>query len=244
MYADAVAKITESIFPIFFIQPDDDGYNVGVRGTGFFLDDSGLFLTADHVIANAPADSTVYYYGKVPDEVCEPAVEIEQVARDPAHDLYLGRVRRDYLQPVGLSSEAVRPGTSVCLGGYPMPVLSISAQGALVGSVRRYWQPTFAIDATQVVIGSKTYDGYIVQHACLVGMSGGPVFDMAGKVRGMAAATVTRSVPAPDSELMGLPNGVVIDLEHIEAFLAASGSQLVARTERNGGGRQAACPAL
>jgi S1-C subfamily serine protease len=229
MYADAVAKITESIFPIFFIRPHGDQCDVGVRGTGFFLDDSGLFLTAEHVIAGAPAGSTLYYYGKVPDEVCDPAVEIEHFASDPAHDLYLGRVSRDSLQPVEFSDDPVRPGSSVCLAGYPMPVLSLSSAGGLVGSVRRYWQPTFAIDTTQVVIGKRTYDGYIVQHSCLVGMSGGPVFDMEGKVRGMAAATVSRTVPDPSGSLTVLPNGVVIDLEHIQGFLEAAGSRLAMR---------------
>lgn len=229
MYADAVAKITESMFPIFFDQPQGNLPNVGVRGTGFFLDDSGLFLTADHVITRAPTGSTLYYYGKVPDEVCEPAVEIEHVASDPAQDLYLGRVSRDYLQPVELSNEPVRPGNSVCLSGYPMAVLAISPQGGLVGNVRRYWQPTFVIDVTQAVIGNRTYDGYIVQHSCLAGMSGGPVFDMDGNVRGMAGATLTRTIPEHGDPTV-VPNGIVIDVEHIRGFLEASRS---CRSTRN-----------
>ena len=222
MYADAVAKITESIFPIFFNQWDGDHCEVGVRGTGFFADDSGLFLTADHVVSGAPPGSTLYYYGKVPDDVCEPAVEIQHVASDPAHDLYLGRVCRDALRAVEFSEEPVRPGDSICLAGYPMPVLAVKSDGRLVGSVRRYWQPTFAIDSTQVVIGARTYDGYIVQHSCLVGMSGGPVFDVEGKVRGMAAATVGRTVPDPSGDLAVIKNGVVIDLEHIQRMLHAA----------------------
>jgi S1-C subfamily serine protease len=149
-------------------------------------------------------------------------VEIEHVANDPAHDLYLGRVCRDFLPAVEFCEEPIRPGDSVCMAGYPMTVLSISSERRLVGSVRRYWQPTFAIDTTRVVIGSRTYDGYIVQHACLVGMSGGPVFDIEGRVRGMAAATVSRTVPDPSGSLTVLPNGVVIDLEHIQGILHAA----------------------
>src|ERR671933_279235 len=217
MYADAVARITESIFPIFYIEPQ--GGLVGVCGTGFFVDKSGLFLTADHIMAAAPPGSTMYYYGKAPDDVCEPAVEIEHVASEPAHDLYLGRVSRDYLPPVEVSDQAVRPGDSVCLSGYPMAVLSISAEGALVGNVRRYWQPTFVIDATRAVIDGRTYDGYIVQHACLAGMSGGPVFDMEGKVRGMAAANLTRTIPELDGSPTVVRNGIVSDAEHIRRFL-------------------------
>jgi S1-C subfamily serine protease len=170
----------------------------------------------------------MYYYGKTPDQVCEPAVEIAHVASDPAQDLYLGRVARDYLQPVEVSNEPVRPGNSVCLSGYPMAVLDISPQGGLVGNVRRYWQPTFVVDATQTVSDGRIYDGYIVQHACFAGMSGGPVFDMDGKVRGMAAATLTRTIPSvPGESPTVVPNAIVIDVEHIRRFLEASRSMAI-----------------
>jgi S1-C subfamily serine protease len=53
-------------------------------------------------------------------------------------------------------------------------------------------------------------------------MSGGPVFDVEGKVRGMAAATVSRTVPDPSGSLTVVPNGVVIDLEHIQRILHAA----------------------
>jgi S1-C subfamily serine protease len=217
MYADAVAKIVESIFPIFYVDAGSD--IVGVCGTGFFIDDSGLFLTSEHVMASPPPGSTTFYYGRTPDEVC-PAVEFEHVASDAARDLYLGRVARDDLQPVEISDEPVRPGDSVCLSGYPMAVLDISPEGGLVGNVRRYWQPTFVIDATETVIDGRTYDGYIVQHACFPGMSGAPVFDMEGKVRGLAAATLTRTIPAlPGEAPTVVSNAIVIDVEHIRGFL-------------------------
>jgi S1-C subfamily serine protease len=223
MYGDAVARIAESIFPIFYVEPQSG--LVGVCGTGFFIDDGGVFLTSEHVMASRPSGSTLYYYGKTPDQVCEPAVEFEHVASDPARDLYLGRVARDYLPPVDVSSEPVRPGDSVCLSGYPMAVLDISPQDGLVGNVRRYWQPTFVIDATETVIDGRTYDGYIVQHACFSGVSGGPVFDTKGTVRGMAAATLTRTIPAvPGESPTVVANGIVIDVEHIRGFLEASRS--------------------
>jgi len=221
MYADAVERITESIFPIFFAPPEDTLISMGVTGTGFFVDDNGLFVTADHVMTSAPGGSTMYYYGKVPDDVCQPAVEFERVASDPARDLFLGRITRGYLPPVELSGEAVRPGDSVCLSGYPMAVLASSPDGGVVGNIRRYWQPTFVIDATQALINNRTYDGYIVQHTCLRGMSGGPVFDMQARVRGMAVATLTRTIPEPGGTPTVVSNGIVIDVEHIRRFIDA-----------------------
>src|SRR5215208_5491871 len=219
MFADAIAKLTESIFPIFFTSGEGRDVAVDVCGTGFFVDDSGHFITADHIMNCAPAGSTYYYYGKVPDQLSQAPVEIEQVASDPTRDLYLGRVRRDYLRAVELSAEAVRPGDHVCLSGYPMPVISITAEGGFVGNIQRYWQPAFVIDATQAIIHGRTYDGYIVDRPCFSGMSGGPVFDVAGKVRGMATASLTRTISELDGHPTVVRNGIVVDVEHIRAFV-------------------------
>jgi S1-C subfamily serine protease len=224
VYADAVARIAESIFPIFYIQHDDN--LAGVCGTGFFVGEDGLFLTSDHVMASPPPGSTVYFYGRTPDEVCQPAIELEHVASDPSHDLYLGRVARDDLRPAELSDEPVRPGDSVCLSGYPMADVDISAHGALTGRVRRHWQPSFVVDELEVVLQGRTYSGYIVEHACYPGMSGAPVFDMAGNVRGLAGANLTRTIPSlPDELPTVVANGIVIDVEHIRRFLDTSVSR-------------------
>jgi S1-C subfamily serine protease len=223
VYADAVSEIIGSIFPIFCAGKQGDQDILVVRGTGFFVDDHGLFVTADHFMGPTPPGFTHYYYGQVPDRVCEPAVEIELVARDPTQDLFIGRVTRDYLQPVELADEPVRPGDSVCLSGYPMAVVVSKPEGGFAGNVRRYWQPTFVIDAVQAVISNREYDGYIVQHPCLPGMSGGPAFDMEGKVRGMAVANLTRTIPEPEGNPIVVSNGIVIDVEHIRRFIESAG---------------------
>jgi hypothetical protein len=103
--------------------------------------------------------------------------------------------------------------------------LEISPQGGMVGSVRRHWQPTFVIDETRVVIEGRTYAGYLVEHSCYPGMSGAPVFDMQGKVRGLVGANLTRAIPPlPDQRPTVLANGIVIDAEHIRGFLETSQS--------------------
>jgi S1-C subfamily serine protease len=230
MYADAVARIKESIFPIFYLNHEEK--LAGVCGTGFFVGDGGLFLTSDHVMASPPPGSTTFFYGKTPDEVCDPAVELDHVASDPSHDLYLGRVAREYLAPVELADEPIRPGDSVCLSGYPMADVKISPEGGLVGNVRRYWQPTFAVDEAEVVIQGRTYSGYIVEHACYPGMSGAPVFDMQGRVRGLVGANLSRTVPPlPDELPTVVSNGIVIDVGHIRELLAAPASEPSRRPE-------------
>jgi S1-C subfamily serine protease len=219
MFADAVAMLAASIFPIFYAYENGDGPVIGVSGTGFFVDDNGLFVTGDHIMNCAPAGAKYFYFGNLPDELIQPPLEIERVASDPGRDLYLGRVRRDHLRAVELSGEAVRPGDSICLSGYPMAEVSTNAHGGFVANVRRYWQPTFVLDATQAVVGDRVYDGYMVGHPCFSGMSGGPVFDVEGKVRGMAAATVTRTEPDLEGDPVVVRNGIVLDNEHIRAFM-------------------------
>lgn len=218
-FADAVAKLTASIFPIFYMYGEGQDAAIEVCGTGFFVDDRGHFLTADHIMNCAPAGSTYYYYGKVPNQVSQPPAEIEQVASDPPRDLYLGRVTRDYLRAVEFAAESVRPGDFVCLSGYPMAVISIAAGGRFVGNIQRYWQPTFVVEATQAVIHGRRYDGYIVDRPCFSGMSGGPVFDVEGKVRGMGAGTLTRTIPEFEGEPMIVRNGIVTDVAYIRAFV-------------------------
>src|SRR5919199_1383595 len=219
MFADAVAKLTASIFPVFYAYEREDGPIMAVSGTGFCVDDSGLFVTVDHSMTCAPAGATYYYYGNLPDQLIQPAVEIERVASDPGRDLFLGRVGRNYLRAVDLSGETVRPGDAVCLAGYPMAEVSIKAEGGVVANVRRYWQPTFVLDATQAVVDGRVYDGYLVGHPCFSGMSGGPVFDVEGKVRGMAVATLTRTEPELTGDPTVVRNGIVLDGEHIRAFV-------------------------
>jgi len=221
MFADAVATLTASIFPIFYAYERDDGPILSVSGTGFFVDDSGLFLTGDHVMNRTPADAEYYYFGNLPDELLHAPLEIEYVASDAGRDLFLGRVGRENLRGAELSRAVVRPGESVCLCGYPMAEVSVNASGAFVANVRRYWQPTFVIDSTQAVVGDRVYEGYLVGDPCFSGMSGGPVFDVEGKVRGMAGATVTRTEPQLGADPSIVKNGIVLSVDHILEFIAS-----------------------
>lgn len=219
MFADAVATISASMFPVFYAYEKDEEVVVSVSGTGFFVDDSGLFVTGDHIMNCAPSGAEYYYFGNVPDEMLQAPVEIERIASDPSRDLFLGRVRRDGLRAVDLARDAVRPGDAVCLAGYPMAEVSANEGGGFVANVRRYWQPTFVLDTTQAVVGDRVFDGYLVGHPCLSGMSGGPVFDVGGKVCGMAGATVTRTEPQLDGDPIVVRNGIVLDHRHIRVFV-------------------------
>jgi hypothetical protein len=50
-------------------------------------------------------------------------------------------------------------------------------------------------------------------------MSGGPVFDSDGNVRGMAVATLTRTIPDTDTSPTVVRNGIVIDAAVLKSFV-------------------------
>ena len=51
-------------------------------------------------------------------------------------------------------------------------------------------------------------------------MSGGPVFDIEGKVRGVGLANLTRRIPEPDNQATVVSNGIIIGLTAVLDLLA------------------------
>jgi S1-C subfamily serine protease len=75
--------------------------------------------------------------------------------------------------------------------------------------VRQYWQPTIIIDQFEHFQGPfGGINAFMTQHAVINGMSGGPVFNIEGRVIGMSVGTSNRKVPQNDGE-MRLDNGIV-----------------------------------
>ena len=215
MYQKAIAKIKRSIFPLFFRQIKDDNTSIGVSGTGFFINEYGYFITANHVIREAPDGAEILYAGNVPHNVLQP-VQVEEVFSDPKNDIYIGYVENK-LPAVSLLYDRTAIGTSVCLCGYPMAQIKQNPDGTInVLNVRQYWQPTYAIDEANVNDSGKQYRGFITQDTSLRGMSGGPVFDLNGNVHGIDVATVTRNIPLQNGENMPVHNGVVLGLHSIQ----------------------------
>ena len=220
MYQDAIAQVRESIFPVFFQVRRDEGAQIGVSGTGFFINDEGHFITAFHVISDVPQGARVLYVGNVPRTPLAQPVELEEVWSDATRDVFIGRVAEGQLPRVSLSAEPPRPGKSVCLCGYPLARLTQNSDGSInVANVREYWQPTFVIDGVRVDINQRHYVGFMTQHTSLRGMSGGPVFDPEGLVCGMDVATLTRRIPEPNGRETVVPNGVALGIDAIRQLL-------------------------
>jgi S1-C subfamily serine protease len=223
MYADAIDKLRRSFFPL--IRETDLGNgqkNIAIVGTGFFVSEDGTFITADHVISVSPPNSKFLFGGHFPDHFLETPIQIEELVSLTDQDIFIGKVEIDDAVAVRVADERPRIGSSICLCGYPMPILRANATGGIdIQNVRRYFQPTYALDYMSGEVAGRNYDGFITQHNSLNGMSGGPVFDPDGIVYGMDALSWTREIPQPDGSKVVVQNGFAIRPEVIKQALEA-----------------------
>ena len=121
MFAHAIKQAELAMFPILrFVPVSPNGLNMAVLGTGFFINKKGVFVTVSHVFDNAPPNSEFKFGGRIPSEVRNPPIAIEEIARDDHHDVYIGRIRLKETLFLRLSRSLVPVGRSVCISGYPM----------------------------------------------------------------------------------------------------------------------------
>ena len=215
VFAKAVELITKSIFPIISETKVEKGLQIGVRGTGFFIDDNGAFLTANHVMIKNHPNSKLLYRGKLPEKVINPAKEIKEVYKNVQKDVFIGEIKDVPGPKVQFLNGPPKIGSSICLCGYPMPQFLIQEGKINPINIRRYWQPSYVVDY-MLFEGKKTF---ITQHPSLKGMSGGPVFDIEGSVAGIDLAVLTRKVPIPNTDPQVVRNGIILKMEEIGPIL-------------------------
>jgi S1-C subfamily serine protease len=225
MFEMAVTLAAGAVFPIFHVTPLPTGQTqVGVAGTGFFVDSRGTFATVAHAFDVAQPGTRFVYAGCVPDQVHPGLVDIIELARDDIKDICIGRVDIPITGQLELSHQLVPKGRSVCVAGYPFPQITSDAPGNLnLGNVRRYLQPAMVLDYTKSAVGGshRVHEGFVMTEFSLFGMSGGPVIDVNGVVVGMQAAVSNPRVSvAANGRKISVENAIAIRADHIHALLA------------------------
>jgi len=216
MYEKAIKSICNSIFPVFYTLHHNGIATVGIRGTAFFINDIGHFMTAIQVATAIPAGSKLMYAGNLPHSSIDRPVEIEEILQNELKYIYIGRVPKSQMKGVKFSSEISMAGSSVCMCGYPLTDLPLNPDDTVnLSTVRQYWQPTNIVDGIEAAINHDTQRGFITLHSSPNGMTGGPVFDREGLVLGIDITSFIREIPEPNGGKSFVRNGVIISTSNI-----------------------------
>ena len=147
---------------------------VNSLGSGFVIDETGLVVTNNHVIADADEITVVFNDGS--------KLKAELIGKDSKTDLALLRVKPEKpLKAVKFgNSEKLRLGEWVVAIGNPF-----SLGGTVTAGI---------VSARNRDINSGPYDNYIQTDAAINrGNSGGPLFNLNGEVIGVNTAIISPS---------------------------------------------------
>jgi hypothetical protein len=189
VYPHVVGIITTSKL-VFNLPQEEPKFSVG---TGLILDQSGLILTAHHVL---PTQGWKMMVGtNAPNKVPKVGfVDYDVVADFPQHDLAIIKVSGSHLDLSYLSGiRKVKfsydiPSYGVPLGsfGYPLPRWIMDDATHTLGPEVDLRFKSFYVSS----IFAMPHTTYIVMDSfCYGGHSGGPVFDWEGKVLGIVIRT-------------------------------------------------------
>ncbi len=160
-------------------------------GSGFIIDAEGYVVTNNHVIADAD-EITVIMHDKEKTEM-----KAKVVGRDPRSDLALLKVEAKGPLPFvqWADSTKARTGDWVLAVGNPFG-LSSSVTAGIISTIARNIsaQMRNGQGGAGGGAGADIIDGYIQTDAAInLGNSGGPLFDMNGKVVGVNTAILSPS---------------------------------------------------
>ena len=198
----AYANIIPSVVRVQAITLGTDGKRDGALGTGVVVDDTGLILTALHVVRDAVDVRVTFFDGS------ESPASI--IARVPENDLAVLRPRviPDDLQPAVLAGTGgLRVGDEVFAVGNPFGIDNSFSAGVVSGLNRNFKSPKTGATMT----GMIQFDA-----AVNPGNSGGPLVNRDGEVVGIVSSLLN---PTEQDVFIGIGFAVTM-----ESAAAAMGS--------------------
>merc|ERR1712054_670879 len=148
--------------------------NQSAQGSGFIIDDKGLIVTNNHVIAGASSITVVLHDGKT--------LQAKLIGADPKTDLALLKVKTDIkLKAVNWgNSDKVKVGNWAMAIGNPFGLVNTVTVGIVSARARD--------------INAGPFDDFIQTDASINrGNSGGPLFNLKGQVIGVNTAIYSPS---------------------------------------------------
>jgi hypothetical protein len=225
MFVNAIRTAKKAMFPIFRReQVSDTQCRVMAIGSGFFVNRQGVFVTVSHLFDNPNDQTSFCYWGELPDHVHNPSLIIKEIGRNDDLDVFVGKIEMNSPKHFDFLEVDPEVGQSVCISGYPMATIGVDDQGRFqLGGVRRYFQPSFILDQgafdTDNGFGQiRKHTGFLVRDMGYFGMSGGPAFDIYGKIIGMQASIIHR-VNASGNLSTVVQNAVIIKNDVIKELL-------------------------
>ena len=243
MIRKTLAQVKAATYAILLPDPGRGGLPTP-RGTGFFIDDAGHFLTAHHVVAGQAVDDVWLQQSPTEDGFVPMLQWSEKIAEWPASDLALLKVdfernsNKAHLKGrrafpfITVELAPVEEGTPVYAFGYPLPEVSGPmnlAGGLQIAHIGLGHRTTSAIVAstlerTTLVRTSLDPQVYVLDAAPNYGNSGGPiVVSESGKVFAVCSRFQPLQVPQPGGGSVFVPSlyGVVTSISNIAAELAS-----------------------
>jgi putative serine protease PepD len=189
-----VARVMPSVVTVQGTAPQGESI-----GSGFVISADGYILTNEHVLADVPDHAirvTLSDTTTVPGKV---------VGRDPESDLAVLRVDRTDLKPVEFAdSDAVAIGDGVLAIGAPL-ALSGTVTAGIVSALDRTIE-------TRDVGGVQRYYAAIQTDAAVNrGNSGGPLFDLSGRVIGINSVIKSLAETGEEAGNIGIAFAIPIN---------------------------------
>jgi putative serine protease PepD len=206
----SVAAVAQRLLPSTIqVLAEYQGKKDGATGSGFVLDDSGHFITNNHVVADAVAEhGPIEIVDQNGDEY--PA---KVVGRSPTYDLAVLYVKNGpKLPPASLgSARLLRVGDQVVAFGSPLG-LSSTVTAGIVSALNR------PVTTSDTGSDSSYINAVQTDAAINPGNSGGPLVDLSGRVVGVnSAIATTGNTGTGESGSIGVGFAIPIDQVKITA---------------------------